>query len=65
MKSMHELHRAQLEPIMQSMGLAAALAFAEEHARAAPIPGFGIHAGQAAAVMSDMGCHCLAVGLYA
>ncbi len=56
--------RAQLGPVMQSMGPLALVRSSEEHA--------GPHTSwfwdprqQGGGVMSDMGCHCLAVGWYA
>jgi predicted dehydrogenase len=57
-------HRAQLAPIMRAMGPPLLARSSEEHA--------GPHNGwfwdpvrQGGGVMSDMGCHCLAVGWYA
>jgi len=56
--------RKQLEPVIQAMGPPSLVRSAEEHA--------GPHKGwfwdptqQGGGVMSDMGCHCLAVGWYA
>ena len=56
--------RQQLEPVMQAMGAPLLVRSGEEHA--------GPHSGwfwdptrQGGGVMSDMGCHCLAVGWYA
>jgi predicted dehydrogenase len=63
MKSM-AMHRAQLAPIIEAMGPPLLVRSAEEHA--------GPHNAwfwdplrQGGGVMSDMGCHCLAVGWYA
>ena len=62
MKSI-QAHRAQLTPIMEAMGAPLLTRSGEEHA--------GPHNGwfwdptrQGGGVMSDMGCHCLAVGWY-
>jgi predicted dehydrogenase len=56
--------RQQLEPVMKTMGSPLLVRSGEEHA--------GPHSGwfwdptrQGGGVMSDMGCHCLAVGWYA
>ncbi|HIQ23411.1 MAG TPA: Gfo/Idh/MocA family oxidoreductase [Planctomycetes bacterium] len=56
--------KAQLEPVMQTMGPPVLVRSGEEHA--------GPHSGwfwdptrQGGGVMSDMGCHCLAVGWFA
>ncbi|MCS7237057.1 MAG: Gfo/Idh/MocA family oxidoreductase [Thermoguttaceae bacterium] len=56
--------RQQLEPVMAAMGAPLLVRSGEEHA--------GPHSGwfwdptrQGGGVMSDMGCHCLAVGWYA
>jgi len=56
--------RQQLEPVMRAMGAPLLVRSGEEHA--------GPHSGwfwdptrQGGGVMSDMGCHCLAVGWYA
>lgn len=56
--------RAQLEPVMRAMGPPSLVRSGEEHA--------GPHRAwfwdptqQGGGVMSDMGCHCLAVGWYA
>ncbi len=63
MKSM-QVHRAQLEPIMQAMGAPLLTRSAEEHA-GPHNPWFWDPTRQGGGVMSDMGCHCLAVGWYA
>ncbi|MBI3836641.1 MAG: Gfo/Idh/MocA family oxidoreductase [Planctomycetia bacterium] len=63
MKSM-QVHRAQLEPIMQSMGAPLLTRSAEEHA-GPHNPWFWDPTRQGGGVMSDMGCHCLAVGWHA
>ncbi len=63
MKSM-QVHRAQLEPIMQNMGAPLLTRSAEEHA-GPHNPWFWDPTRQGGGVMSDMGCHCLAVGWYA
>jgi predicted dehydrogenase len=63
MKSM-QVHRTQLEPIMHSMGSPLLTRSAEEHA-GPHNPWFWDPTRQGGGVMSDMGCHCLAVGWYA
>lgn len=58
-----QAHRAQLRPVIEAMGPMVLVRSSEEHA--------GPHAAwfwdptqQGGGVMSDMGCHCLAVGWY-
>lgn len=58
-----QAHRAQLRPVIEAMGPLVLVRSSEEHA--------GPHAAwfwdptqQGGGVMSDMGCHCLAVGWY-
>lgn len=63
MKSM-QVHRQQLAPIMQAMGPPLLVRSAEEHA-GPHNPWFWDPTRQGGGVMSDMGCHCLAVGWYA
>ena len=63
MKSM-QVSRAQLEPIVRAMGPPLLARSAEEHA-GPHNPWFWDPARQGGGVMSDMGCHCLAVGWYA
>ncbi len=63
MKSM-QAHRAQLAPIMRAMGPPLLVRSAEEHA-GPHNPWFWDPTRQGGGVMSDMGCHCLAVGWYA
>lgn len=63
MKSM-QVHREQLAPIMQAMGAPLLARSAEEHA-GPHNPWFWDPVRQGGGVMSDMGCHCLAVGWYA
>jgi predicted dehydrogenase len=63
MKSV-QVHRAQLAPIMQAMGPPLLTRSAEEHA-GPHNPWFWDPTRQGGGVMSDMGCHCLAVGWYA
>jgi len=63
MKSM-QVHREQLAPIMQAMGAPLLARSAEEHA-GPHNPWFWDPTRQGGGVMSDMGCHCLAVGWYA
>jgi predicted dehydrogenase len=63
MKSM-QATRAQLAPIMQAMGPPLLARSAEEHA-GPHNPWFWDPTRQGGGVMSDMGCHCLAVGWYA
>jgi predicted dehydrogenase len=63
MKSM-QVHRTQLQPIMQTMGPPLLSRSAEEHA-GPHNPWFWDPTRQGGGVMSDMGCHCLAVGWYA
>jgi predicted dehydrogenase len=59
-----QVHRTQLEPIMHSMGSPLLTRSAEEHA-GPHNPWFWDPTRQGGGVMSDMGCHCLAVGWYA
>ncbi|HEV3023425.1 MAG TPA: Gfo/Idh/MocA family oxidoreductase, partial [Pirellulales bacterium] len=63
MKSM-QVARAQLEPIIGAMGPPLLTRSAEEHA-GPHNPWFWDPVRQGGGVMSDMGCHCLAVGWYA
>lgn len=63
MKTM-QTSRAQLEPIMQAMGPPLLARSSEEHA-GPHNPWFWDPVRQGGGVMSDMGCHCLAVGWYA
>jgi predicted dehydrogenase len=63
MKSM-QMHRAQLAPIMAAMGPPILARSGEEHA-GPHNPWFWDPVRQGGGVMSDMGCHCLAVGWYA
>jgi len=63
MKSM-QMHRTQLAPIMQTMGPPLLVRSSEEHA-GPHNPWFWDPVRQGGGVMSDMGCHCLAVGWYA
>jgi len=63
MKSM-QVHRTQLAPIAASMGAPILARSAEEHA-GPHNPWFWDPTRQGGGVMSDMGCHCLAVGWYA
>ncbi len=63
MKSM-KATRAQLAPIIQSMGPPLLARSSEEHA-GPHSPWFWDPVRQGGGVMSDMGCHCLAVGWYA
>ncbi len=63
MKSM-QVHRAQLGSIFQAMGSPLLTRSAEEHA-GPHNPWFWDPQRQGGGVMSDMGCHCLAVGWYA
>ncbi len=63
MKSM-QATRAQLAPIIQTMGPPLLARSSEEHA-GPHNPWFWDPARQGGGVMSDMGCHCLAVGWYA
>ncbi len=63
MKTM-QVHRDQLAPIMQTMGSPILTRSGEEHA-GPHIPWFWDPVRQGGGVMSDMGCHCLAVGWYA
>ena len=63
MKSM-QVHRTQLAPIMQAMGAPLLTRSGEEHA-GPHNPWFWDPTRQGGGVMSDMGCHCLAVGWYA
>jgi predicted dehydrogenase len=63
MKSM-QVHRAQLEPIIRAMGPPLLARSAEEHA-GPHNPWFWDPVRQGGGVMSDMGCHCLAVAWYA
>ncbi|MEX2111837.1 MAG: Gfo/Idh/MocA family oxidoreductase [Pirellulales bacterium] len=63
MKSI-QAHRAQLAPIMQAMGPPVLARSSEEHA-GPHNPWFWDPTRQGGGVMSDMGCHCLAVGWYA
>ncbi len=59
-----QVHRAQLAPIMQAMGPPLLTRSSEEHA-GPHNPWFWDPMRQGGGVMSDMGCHCLAVGWYA
>jgi predicted dehydrogenase len=63
MKSI-QAHRAQLAPIIQSMGPPVLTRSGEEHA-GPHNAWFWDPVRQGGGVMSDMGCHCLAVGWYA
>jgi len=63
MKSI-QAHRAQLAPIMSAMGAPVLARSSEEHA-GPHNPWFWDPTRQGGGVMSDMGCHCLAVGWYA
>jgi predicted dehydrogenase len=63
MKSI-QAHRAQLAPTMTAMGPPVLVRSAEEHA-GPHNPWFWDPVRQGGGVMSDMGCHCLAVGWYA
>ena len=63
MKSM-QVHRAQLAPTMKVMGPPLLVRSSEEHA-GPHNPWFWDPVQQGGGVMSDMGCHCLAVGWYA
>lgn len=63
MKSI-QAHRAQLKPIMDAMGPPVLARSSEEHA-GPHNPWFWDPTRQGGGVMSDMGCHCLAVGWYA
>jgi len=63
MKSI-QAHRAQLAPIMNAMGAPVLARSSEEHA-GPHNPWFWDPVRQGGGVMSDMGCHCLAVGWYA
>jgi predicted dehydrogenase len=63
MKSI-QAHRAQLAPIMSTMGPPVLTRSSEEHA-GPHNPWFWDPVRQGGGVMSDMGCHCLAVGWYA
>ena len=63
MKSM-QASRAQLEPIIRAMGPPLLARSSEEHA-GPHNPWFWDPTRQGGGVMSDMGCHCLAVGWYA
>ncbi|MGD9721153.1 MAG: Gfo/Idh/MocA family protein [Pirellulales bacterium] len=63
MKSI-QAHRAQLTPIMAAMGAPLLARSSEEHA-GPHNPWFWDPVQQGGGVMSDMGCHCLAVGWYA
>ncbi len=63
MKSI-QAHRAQLTPIMEAMGPPVLARSSEEHA-GPHNPWFWDPVRQGGGVMSDMGCHCLAVGWYA
>jgi predicted dehydrogenase len=63
MKSI-QAHRAQLAPIIEAMGPPVLARSAEEHA-GPHNPWFWDPVRQGGGVMSDMGCHCLAVGWYA
>ncbi len=63
MKSM-QAHREQLAPIMAAMGPPVLARSSEEHA-GPHNPWFWDPTRQGGGVMSDMGCHCLAVGWYA
>jgi len=57
-------HRAQLAPIMKAMGPPLLTRSSEEHA-GPHNAWFWDPTQQGGGVMSDMGCHCLAVGWYA
>lgn len=59
-----QAHRAQLAPIMEAMGPPLLARSSEEHA-GPHNPWFWDPVQQGGGVMSDMGCHCLAVGWYA
>ena len=63
MKSM-QTSREQLAPIVEAMGPPLLVRSAEEHA-GPHNPWFWDPMRQGGGVMSDMGCHCLAVGWYA
>lgn len=63
MKSI-QAHRAQLAPIMEAMGPPILTRSGEEHA-GPHNAWFWDPTRQGGGVMSDMGCHCLAVGWYA
>jgi predicted dehydrogenase len=63
MKTM-QVHRAQLGPIIQAMGPPLLARSGEEHA-GPHNPWFWDPVRQGGGVMSDMGCHCLAVVWYA
>jgi predicted dehydrogenase len=63
MKSI-QAHRTQLKPIMEAMGPPVLARSSEEHA-GPHNPWFWDPTRQGGGVMSDMGCHCLAVGWYA
>jgi predicted dehydrogenase len=63
MKSMQAV-RTQLAPIIEAMGAPLLARSAEEHA-GPHNPWFWDPKRQGGGVMSDMGCHCLAVGWYA
>ncbi len=63
MKSI-QAHRAQLAPIIEAMGPPVLARSSEEHA-GPHNPWFWDPVRQGGGVMSDMGCHCLAVGWYA
>ncbi len=63
MKSI-QAHRTQLAPIIEAMGPPLLARSSEEHA-GPHSPWFWDPTRQGGGVMSDMGCHCLAVGWYA
>jgi predicted dehydrogenase len=63
MKSI-QAHRTQLTPIMEAMGAPLLVRSSEEHA-GPHNAWFWDPVRQGGGVMSDMGCHCLAVGWYA
>lgn len=63
MKAM-QAYRSQLAPIMGAMGAPLLARSSEEHA-GPHNPWFWDPVRQGGGVMSDMGCHCLAVGWYA
>ena len=63
MKSM-QVHAQQLAPIIEAMGPPLLARSSEEHA-GPHNPWFWDPTRQGGGVMSDMGCHCLAVGWYA
>ncbi|NUQ63304.1 MAG: Gfo/Idh/MocA family oxidoreductase [Pirellulales bacterium] len=56
-------HRAQLRPVIEAMGPMVLVRSSEEHA-GPHAAWFWDPAQQGGGVMSDMGCHCLAVGWY-